>query len=93
MLGAMDRCFCLLGAAAKSNPVFSVHEVCDSNTRGHEMKLFKPRIISSIGQIIQQWNRLPQEVVMAKTVSSFKRFLDQYWTETGHGHCQRPSAY
>ena len=42
---------------------------------------------------MQQWNSLPQEVVMAKTVSSFKHFLDQYWTETGHGHCQRPSAY
>ena len=71
----------------------------DSATRGHQMKLFKPRMSRSIGQhflsfrVIQQWNGLPQEVVMAKTISSFKYLLDEYWKETGHGHCQRPSAY
>ena len=71
----------------------------DSVTRGHQMKLFKQRISRSIGQhffnfrIIQQWNDLPDEVILAKTISSFKHSLDQYWRETGHGHCQRPLAY
>ena len=56
-------------------------------------------VLKRIGQhffsfrVIQQWNDLPQEVVLAKTISSFKYLLDKYWKETGHGHCQRPSAY
>ena len=64
------------------------------------MKLFKPRMMSrSIGQhffsfrVIQQWNDLPQEVVLAKKNSSFKYLLDKYWKETVHGHCQRSPAY
>ena len=71
----------------------------DSVTRGHQMKLFKPRMSRSIGQhffsfrVIQQWNDLPHEVVLAKTVSSFKQLLDRHWAETGHGNCQRPLAY
>ena len=39
-------------------------------------------------RVIQQWNDLPQEVVMAKAISSFKYLLDKCWKETGHGHCQ-----
>jgi len=71
----------------------------DSATRGHQMKLFKPRMSRRIGQhffsfrVIQQLNDLPQEVVLAKTISSFKYLLDEYWKETGDGHCQRPLAY
>ena len=71
----------------------------NSATRGHQMNLFKPRTSRSIGQhlfsfrVIQLWNDLPQEVVLAKTISSFKYLLDKYWKETGHGHCQRPLAY
>ena len=71
----------------------------DSATRGHQMKLFKPRMSRSIGQhffsfrVIQQWNDLPQEVVLAKTILSFKHLLDKHWKETGYGHCQRPLAY
>ena len=66
-------------------------------TRGHQMKLFKRRINTSISQhfftsrVIQ--HRLPEEVVMAETISTFKQLLDRHWIETGHGHCQRPLAY
>ena len=71
-----------------SNDIFTLQH--DSNTRGHEMKLFKPRIISSIGQhffsfrIIQQWNSLPQEVVMANIIlQTFPRsILDRNWIWT-----------
>ena len=60
----------------------------DSATRGHQMKPCKPRMSRSIGQhffsfrVIQQWNDLPQEVVLAKTISSFKHLLDKHWKET-----------
>jgi len=72
----------------------------DRVTRGHLMKLFKPRVCSSIGQhffsfrVVQQWDDLPDQIVLAKT-SSFKCLLDKYWRETGHGHGhnQRPLAY
>ena len=63
------------------------------------MKLFKPTMIRSVGQlffsttVIQQWNELPYEVVLEKTIISFKHLFDWQWTETGHGHCQRPLAY
>ena len=44
-------------------------------------------------RVIQQWNDLAQEVVLAQTISSFKYLLDKYWKETEHEHCQRPLAY
>ena len=97
--GDLIEVFKILNSYYQIDPkdIFTLQQ--DSVTRGHPMKLFKQRICRSIGQhffnfrIIQQWNDLSDEVVLAKTVSSFKHSLDQYWRETGHGHCQRPLAY
>ena len=61
------------------NDIFTLQ--LDSATRGHQMKLFKPRMstiellvnIFFSYRVIQQWNDLPhEEVVQAKTISSFK---------------------
>ena len=90
--------FKILNSYYQIDPKYIYTLQLDSITRGHQMKLFKQRISRSIGQhffnfrIIQQWND-PDEVVLAKTISSFKHSLDQYWRETGHGHCQRPLTY
>ena len=97
--GDLIEVFKILNSYYQIDPkdIFTLQQ--DSVTRGHPMKLFKQRICRSIGQhffnfrIIQQWNDLSDEVVLAKTISSFKHSLDQYWRETGHGHCQRPLAY
>jgi len=68
-------------------------------TRGHQMKLFKPRMNSNIGKyffksrVIDQWNKLPEKVVLANATSSFKHSLDKFWSETGYGLDQRLLAY
>ena len=54
------------------------------NLRGHrEMckehfcKVFHKEFFSQ--RVINQWNGLPEEVVKAKTLNSFKNSLDKYW--------------
>lgn len=67
-------------------------------TRGHTRKLFKQRTRLLVRQnyfsvrAVDQWNRLPQHVVDAKTVTQFKARLDKHWNSLGYGHQQRPMA-
>ena len=55
-----------------------------SNTRGHTMKLHKDRVnrdvlkYSFANRVIEQWNRLPEEVVSANGINTFKNKLDKY---------------
>ena len=54
-------------------------------TRGHQMKLKKPRVKSHLRQtsfccrIVPLWNGLPSEVVTAPSVNAFKNRLDFHW--------------
>ena len=70
-----------------------------SITRGHSMKLFKPRVNSSVRQhffnsrVINHRNNLPQDVISARSISTFKLKLDNFWSQSGYGHNQRPLAY
>ncbi len=56
-------------------------------TRGHSLKLAKPRYRTSKrnkfynARIINQWNSLPDEVVTSQSVNIFKNKYDQYETE------------
>ena len=67
-------------------------------TRGHTMKIFKPRARLLTRQrffsirVIDLWNGLPQNVVDAKTVPQFKARLDQHWNSLRYGYQQRPMA-
>ena len=53
-----------------------------SNLRGHRYKLFKPRVRTDIGKfsfswrVVELWNALPDEVVSAVSINSFKNKLD-----------------
>ena len=38
------------------------------------------------------WNKLPEEVVQAPTVSVFKARLDSHWLEIEYGHCESPTT-
>ena len=57
-------------------------EFSTTNLRGHRYKLFKPRIRTDIGRfsfwsrVIEMWNALPDEVVSAVSISSFKNMID-----------------
>jgi len=53
--------------------------------RGHTFKLFKQRCRTTIRansfsmRVVDEWNALPQEVVDATSVISFKNRLDRFW--------------
>jgi hypothetical protein len=54
-----------------------------SNTRGHSMKLYKERVnrdvlkYSFANRVIEQWNKLPEDVISANSINSFKNKLDK----------------
>ena len=54
-------------------------------TRGHRWKLHKPRAATSIRRnafsvrIVNDWNSLPETVVSAESLTSFKAQLDRHW--------------
>ena len=60
-----------------------------SGLRGHSLKLFKPRCRTTIRQnffssrIVNEWNKLPQEVVDAPSINAFKNRLDRHWNDMG----------
>ena len=70
-----------------------------NSTRGHTLRLFKPRVITALRQhffnirVINHWNNLPQDVATAKSISAFKSKMDHHWYTTRYGHNQRPMAY
>ena len=57
----------------------------EERTRGHRLKLFKPRCRTNIQQkfftvrVIEDWNSLPEEVIEAKNMNTFKNRLDAWW--------------
>ena len=69
--------------------------ITDSRTRGHSMKLFKERSRLNISKffysnrVISCWNSLPDYIIAAESINSFKNCLDNYWTITGYGYLQR----
>ena len=57
-----------------------------TTTRGHNYKLFKShtcclaRTNFFSNRVIEDWNHLPNDVVNAETLNTFKSLLDNYWT-------------
>jgi len=57
------------------------------NTRGHNQRLYVSRSDSRLRQmffsqrVVQHWNRLPQSVIEAPSVNSFKNCLDAFWAK------------
>ena len=58
-----------------------------SNTRGHSLKLKKPCVKTSAREnffsvrIVNAWNSLPDAVVTATSLNSFKTRLDRVWAD------------
>jgi len=63
---------------------------CEYMLRGHSMKLSKQRASLDVRNfsfsqcVVQEWNKLPQEVVDATSVNQFKNRLDKFWQRYGH---------
>ena len=59
-------------------------KLSESSTRGHPFKLEKPRCRTTFtleqfsSRVVNTWNQLPQEVVLAKDVENFKVRFDQH---------------
>ena len=57
-------------------------------TRGHSLKIFKPRMVKGLRcrqefflqRVIDEWNKLPPQVVNAPSVNSFKSELENHPT-------------
>ncbi len=58
----------------------------NSRTRGHSLKIFKDRVENTTrrhffsNRVVNMWNELPEEVVSASKIDTFKERLDQYWS-------------
>ena len=46
--------------------------------RGASLNLQKNLFTVRVGQV---WNKLPEEMIMAKDVNPFKRLLDKHWKD------------
>ena len=59
----------------------------DTRTRGHPKKLvvrrcrYDVRKYSFSNRITNIWNSLPDEIISAPTVNTFKNSLDRFWAE------------
>ena len=57
----------------------------NSITRGHNLKLFKPRVNTKVRQntfsqrVVNSWNKLSQETINATTINGFKSALEKEW--------------
>jgi len=60
-----------------------------SGLRGHLLKLFKPRCHTTVRQnffslrIVNEWTKLPQDVMEAPSINMFKNRLDRHWQDMG----------
>ena len=61
-------------------------------TRSNRFKIEKIRFKKAIGRnwfsnrVVDEWNRLGNQVVSAETIESFKRILDKYMNENESGN-------
>ena len=64
------------------------HDTC---VRGHRLKLLKRHCKSGLRQsffsyrVVNKWNTLPEEIVIAPSLNIFKNLLDKYWREDCYG--------
>ena len=83
--GDMIQCYKILTGINRINPDKLFQHATLDATRGHHMKLFKPRAKSEVRRgafsvrVVDDWNSLPSHVVSAETVNQFKNRLDKIW--------------
>ena len=74
---------CIYNIYDTDRPTFETHK--KSNTRGHSRKLIKHRSRLNIRstffskRVVSDWNSLPESVVSAPNMNTFKNRLDAHW--------------
>lgn len=85
MRGDLIEVYKILHGIYDQDTTPSLHTSDITFTRGNNMKLFKPharlniRKHSFTHRVIDNWNALPNSVVLADTLNSFKNKLDKLW--------------
>ena len=69
---------------ATTNTLFKLNK---SNTRGHPFKISKDSVNANVfrtfftNRVINNWNSLPEDVVLSGTINAFKNALDKHWAQ------------
>ena len=85
--GDMIQCFKIMKdlVRMKKNEIFT--PIPSSNTRGHSMRVLRlgakkfARINTFSRRVIRDWNSLPETVVDAPSLNTFKNRLDEHWKD------------
>ena len=86
--GDMIQTFKIIKGFDDLNPQI-FFQIGQSNTRGHQYKIFKGRFISEVGRnvfsnrVVNNWNGLPDSVVESDSVNQFKNRIDKYFSDSG----------
>jgi len=82
--------FVILPGKEKINSDQLFQKATTTELRGHSLKLYKKSSRLELRKhffsqrIVDQWNKLPDDVVSAATISSFKKRLDIWMERYGH---------
>ena len=77
----------VIGAVEKEM-LFPINNLNQHHTRGHKQRIFKThsrlliRKNSFSQRIVDRWNSLPEDVVNAHSVNSFKNSLNIFWKKS-----------
>lgn len=83
--GDMIQTYKILHKIDDLDPTLFFNLADNNRTRGHPLKLNKPRARLDIRKysfsvrVINEWNSLPEEVVLAPSINCFKNRLDRFW--------------
>ena len=67
------------------NKLFPKNDILQHTTRGHNQRIFKKHSYTNVRKssfsqrIVEDWNRLPEDLIVCKTVNSFKCKLNEVW--------------
>ena len=84
--GDVIMIFMLMNGLLKMNKEDFFQRAASASTRGHPMKVAKPRASSRARRnhwsvrAINDWNSLPTHVVLASSLDTFKNRLDEHWS-------------
>jgi hypothetical protein len=84
--GDMIQVYKILSGIDRIDPVEVFEFLKTDISRGHTRKLYKSKFGSELRRntfscrVVDDWNSLPEDIVMANTVNQFKNRLDKHWS-------------